>query len=79
MAAFSNAYARLKDRPATVPLLPGLLVLVPGAIGYRALSAFADQNALSGVASVYEMLLVGAALVGGTLTANVVVPPRRVL
>ena len=79
VAAFSNAYARLKDRPATVPLLPGLLVLVPGAIGYRALSAFADQNALSGVASVYEMLLVGAALVGGTLTANVVVPPRRVL
>jgi uncharacterized membrane protein YjjP (DUF1212 family) len=79
VAAFSNAYARLKDRPATVPLLPGLLVLVPGAIGYRALSAFADQNALDGVASVYEMLLVGAALVGGTLTANVVVPPRRVL
>ena len=79
VAAFSNGYARLKDRPATVPLLPGLLVLVPGAIGYRALSAFADQNALGGVASVYEMLLVGAALVGGTLTANVIVPPRRVL
>lgn len=79
VAVFSNAYARFKDRPATVPLLPGLLVLVPGAIGYRALSAFADQNALGGVASVYEMLLVGAALVGGTLTANVVVPPRRAL
>lgn len=76
---FGNLYARVADRPSTVPLLPGLLVLVPGSIGYRALTAFADHNALMGVESAAQMLLVAAALVGGLLVANAALPPRRIL
>ena len=76
---FSNLYARIAGRPATVPLLPGLLVLVPGSIGYRALTAFADHDALMGVESAARMLLVAAALVGGLLVANAALPPRRML
>lgn len=76
---FGNAYARIAGRPSTVPLLPGLLVLVPGSIGYRALTAFADHDAIMGVESGAEMLLVAAALVGGLLVANAVLPPRRIL
>ena len=79
VGVFANAYARLANRPATVPLLPGLLVLVPGSIGYRALSAFTEQNAVTGLEAAFQMLLVAAALVGGMLTANAVLPPRRVL
>ncbi len=76
---FGNLYARIAGRPSTVPLLPGLLVLVPGSIGYRALTAFADHNALMGVESAAQMLLVAAALVGGLLVANAALPPRRIL
>lgn len=79
VGVFANAYARWADRPATVPRLPGLLVLVPGSVGYKALSAFTDQNALTGLETAFQMLLVAAALVGGLLTSNVVLPPRRVL
>ncbi len=79
VALFANGYARFRDRPATVPLLPGLLVLVPGSIGYRALSAFTERNAITGLDSVFQMLLVAAALVGGILIANAILPPRRVL
>ena len=76
---FGNLYARIAGRPSTVPLLPGLLVLVPGSIGYRALTAFADHNALMGVESAAQMLLVAAALVAGLLVANAALPPRRIL
>lgn len=76
---FGNIYARIADRPATVTILPGLLVLVPGSIGYRALTAFADHNALMGIESAAEMLLIAAALVGGLLVANAALPPRRIL
>ncbi|MEM9379941.1 MAG: threonine/serine exporter family protein [Planctomycetota bacterium] len=79
VALLSNAYARLRDRPATVPLLPGLLVLVPGSLGYRALSSFTERDAVLGLEAAFQMLLVAAALVGGMLTANALLPPRRVL
>ena len=75
----ANAYGRLVKRPATVPLVPGLLVLVPGSVGYRALRAFTEQHALSGVETTFQMLLLAAALVGGLLTASALLPPRRSL
>ena len=79
LGLFANGFARFKRLPATVPLVPGLIVLVPGSVGYRALSAFTEQDALSGLESAFQMLLIAAALVGGLLTANAVLPPRRVL
>lgn len=76
---FANGYARFKNRPATVPLVPGLIVLVPGSVGYRALSAMAEQDTLAGLETAFRMVLLAAALVGGLLTANAVLPPRRLL
>ena len=76
---FANLYARRAKRPSTVPLLPGIIMLVPGSLGYRALDAFVRQDALGGVETAFQMLLVAIALVGGLLTANAVLPPRRIL
>jgi len=75
----SNLYARLRDRPALVTLTPGILVLVPGSLGYRSLTAFLDNDTIAGIDLAFQMVIVAVALVGGILTANVLVPPRRVL
>lgn len=75
----SNIYARLRNRPALVPLTPGLIVLVPGSVGFRSLTAFVDHEAIVGIDSAFTMLIVAAALVGGILAANALVPPKRVL
>lgn len=75
----ANLYARRADRPAAVPMLPGILMLVPGSLGYRALDAFVSHDTLKGVETAFLMLLVAISLVGGLLTANVVLPPRRIL
>jgi uncharacterized membrane protein YjjP (DUF1212 family) len=73
----SNAYAYLLRRPASVTLVPGILLLVPGAIGFRSLSSLLDREVITGVETAFTMVLIAAGLVAGLLLANVLVPQRR--
>lgn len=73
----SNWYARLLDRPATITQVPGILLLVPGSVGFRGLAALMDEKIVSGVDTTFKMILTAVALVAGTLMANIVAPPRR--
>jgi uncharacterized membrane protein YjjP (DUF1212 family) len=75
----SNLYARLRDRPALVTLTPGILALVPGSLGYRSLTAFLDNDTIAGIDFAFQMIIVAVSLVGGILTANALIPPRRIL
>ena len=75
----SHVAARLRRRPASVTLVPGILLLVPGSIGYQSLDFFIAQDALAGMQTAFRTTLVAAALVGGLLSANVLLPPRRSL
>ena len=74
-----NLYARLRHRPAVVVIVPSLILLVPGSIGYRSLSFLLEKDVLSGVDNAFTALLVGVGLVAGLLLANVLVPPRNAL
>ncbi|MFT5583998.1 MAG: uncharacterized membrane protein YjjP (DUF1212 family) [Cognaticolwellia sp.] len=79
VALFSNAQARIRDLPASVTLVPGILLLVPGAIGFRSMQALTQAQTLLGLSSLVEMLVIAAALVGGLLAANAVFSARRPL
>jgi uncharacterized membrane protein YjjB (DUF3815 family) len=73
----SNLYGRLLDRTSMVPLVPGLLILVPGTVGFGSLSKFLESDVVSGVATAFKMALIAVALVTGLLLSNIVLPPRR--
>lgn len=75
----SNAYARALDRPSSVVSVPGIMLLVPGSIGFQSVSSFLAQDVLSGLEAAFRTALVGAALVGGLLVSNAILPPRRSL
>jgi len=75
----SNWYSRLLDRPAIITQVPGILLLVPGSVGFRGLAALLDRQIVSGVDTTFKMILTAMALVAGTLIANIVVPSRREL
>ncbi len=75
----SNLYARLRDRPAMVPLAPGMILLVPGSLGYRSLSALLNRETIAGVDFAFGMILVAMSLVGGLLASSAIVPPKRIL
>lgn len=72
-----NAYARLMDRPPTVPLVPAILLLVPGSIGLRSVTWLLQNETVKAVDAAFEMALVGMALAVGMLIANLVLSPRR--
>jgi uncharacterized membrane protein YjjP (DUF1212 family) len=77
--AIANTYARLGNRSAMVPLVPGLLLLVPGSLGFRSLSSLWEQDVVGGIDGAFKMVLVAISLVAGILVANAVVLPRRSL
>lgn len=79
VGAAGNLLARLLRRPAALLQVPGLILLVPGSLGFRSLSSLLHRDVLSGVHTAFEMTLVAIALTTGLLLAGVVVPPRRAL
>jgi uncharacterized membrane protein YjjP (DUF1212 family) len=76
LGIWSNGYARGLGRPASVTLVPGLLLLVPGSIGFSSLTSLLDRQTLTGVEAAFRMTLVAASLVTGLLLSNVLVQPR---
>jgi uncharacterized membrane protein YjjP (DUF1212 family) len=78
VGAGSNVFARLRDRPVAVTEVPGILILVPGSVGFRSIAAMLDHEVLSGIETAFQMLLIAAALVAGLLVGNLLVSRPRV-
>jgi uncharacterized membrane protein YjjP (DUF1212 family) len=79
LGVLGNAYARILDRPSQVIMVPAMILLVPGSVGFRGMSSLLDRDTLSGVETTFAMFVVAMAIVGGLLIANAVLSPRRVL
>jgi len=75
----SNAYSRLLARPAALTLVPGILLLVPGSIGFRSLSSLLERDTVPGVEAAFRMTLVAVSLATGLLFSNVILPERRLI
>ncbi len=73
----SSAYERLKRRPAAVVSVPGILLLVPGTVGFRGLTSLIERQAVAGIETIFSMILTVVALVAGLLIAAAVIPERR--
>ncbi|MCX4246260.1 threonine/serine exporter family protein [Paraliomyxa miuraensis] len=75
----SNAFARRLKRPATVLRLPGLLLLVPGSLGFRSLGSLLVADTVAGTDGLFRVALVTVALAVGLFTADLLLPSRRSL
>jgi uncharacterized membrane protein YjjP (DUF1212 family) len=75
----SGLYHRLTRRPGAVVLVPGILLLVPGSIGFRSLASLLDRDVVLGVETAFRMVFVAVSLVAGLLVAQALrlTPPRR--
>jgi uncharacterized membrane protein YjjP (DUF1212 family) len=73
----SNLFERLRFGPASVPLVPGVLLLVPGSLGYRSLTMLLNQSLEPGLSAGITAVLTAVALAGGLIVANVLVPPTK--
>lgn len=74
-----NAFARLAHRPASLVTTPGILLLVPGSVGFRSVNALLEQDVVGGLETAFQMALIAGLLVTGQLVANLIVQPRKAL
>jgi uncharacterized membrane protein YjjP (DUF1212 family) len=75
----SNGFARIFNRPAMLLLLPGIIFLVPGSIGFQGLNLIFQTQYIEGIGDGLKMLVVAMTIVAGLFFANVFVNPRRSL
>ena len=79
MAALSNLYGRFAGRPGALVRLPGIMLLVPGSVGFRALGFVMEKDYAVGFDTLVAVLSALLALTAGLLFGALLVPPRRYL
>lgn len=79
LTATSHALARYHDRPSAVTQVPGILILVPGSIGFRSVAALIEHDVVAGVEAGFATMLSAVGLVVGILLATAIIPPRGAL
>jgi uncharacterized membrane protein YjjB (DUF3815 family) len=74
-----NLFAIVWKRPASVMQVPGIILLVPGSIGFQSFQALFSAHTVTGVQAVFQMFVTAIALVYGVFVANLLLSPRRSL
>jgi uncharacterized membrane protein YjjP (DUF1212 family) len=76
LGAVCNYYSRRTRRPGAVLLLPSLMLIVPGSVGFRGLLMAMHDRTIEGLQAGFQAVLVTVALMMGLLMANVLVSRR---
>lgn len=79
VGAASNLFARLTDRPGALIREPGIILLVPGSVGFRTLSFVFERDVQLGLHTAITLITLLTAIVAGLLFGDLLVPPRRKL
>ncbi|MCA9606796.1 MAG: threonine/serine exporter family protein, partial [Myxococcales bacterium] len=75
----SHLHARRFDRPVLLLLTPGILLLVPGSVGFLSVSSMLEADVEGAMQLAFRMVLIATSLAAGVLVATVAIPPRRAL
>jgi uncharacterized membrane protein YjjB (DUF3815 family) len=79
LSALANFYARLAKRPGAVIREPGIILLVPGSVGFRSMSFLVERDTTLGMDSGILLLTLLVSLVAGLLFGDLLISPRRSL
>ena len=76
---FANLWARKTRRPTSIALLPAIVLLVSGSIGFRGLAAIAVGQVATGEQQFIQMFVVAITIAAGLLIGNTIVRPKTTL
>jgi uncharacterized membrane protein YjjP (DUF1212 family) len=80
VGVFANLFTRFAHAPATIVLMQGLIVLVPGSKTYIGLNSFVSgQDFVQAEHIGQETFVIFMSLVAGLIFANVLVPTKKAL
>jgi uncharacterized membrane protein YjjP (DUF1212 family) len=77
VGAAANLFARLANRPSSIFQFPGIILLVPGSVGYRSLNSLFQRDVVAGLDTAFTMIILAMSLVVGIFVGNILVKPRR--
>jgi uncharacterized membrane protein YjjP (DUF1212 family) len=77
VTAVSNAYGRWANRPGALVRVPGIILLVPGSLGFRSLNFAFERDLMLGLDTAFAVVTALIALVAGILVGSLVLPSRR--
>ncbi len=77
ITVLANLYARRRNRPGALIRVPGVILMVPGSVGFRGMSSIFEQQVALGLDTAVQLGTILVALVGGMLIGNVIAPARR--
>jgi uncharacterized membrane protein YjjB (DUF3815 family) len=70
MGTVGHLVARWRNHPSAVGILPGMLLLLPGGLGFQSLSSLLAEDVVSGIQAGFRMLLIALSLVTGLLLSS---------
>jgi uncharacterized membrane protein YjjP (DUF1212 family) len=80
VGVFANIFTRIANAPATIVLMQGLIVLVPGSKTYISLNSFVSgQDFVQTDHLGQETFVIFMSLVAGLIFANVIMPTKKAL
>jgi uncharacterized membrane protein YjjP (DUF1212 family) len=74
-----NLANRFRGVPTALVAVPGLIVLVPGALGLTGFRSLMSDDPITGLNTIIDAMLIGGGLVAGLLVAAMLLPPRTAL
>lgn len=77
VGAMSNIFARIQNRPSSIFQFPGIILLVPGSVGYKSLNFLFARDVVGGLETAFTMVTLAMALVVGIFLGNILIKPRQ--
>jgi uncharacterized membrane protein YjjB (DUF3815 family) len=77
VGSVANLYARLSNRPGAIVRLPGIILLVPGSVGFRSLFYVFERDVYLGLDKAFSLIVILISLAAGLLFGSLLIPPRR--
>ena len=71
LGMLGHLVGRWRHEPSALAILPGMLLLVPGGLGFTSLSSLLAHDVVSGIQTGFTMLLIALSLVIGLMLANI--------
>jgi uncharacterized membrane protein YjjP (DUF1212 family) len=75
----ANLWSRRTGRPTSILLIPAIVMLVSGTIGFRGLAAMAEGELLLGIQQFLQMFIVAITILAGILIGFTIVRPEKSL
>lgn len=77
VAVGSNLFTKVFNRPILITMLPGILVLVPGALGFQSLNYMYQHDLLLGIDTAFSTIATVVSLVAGIFIGNLILKTKQ--